>query len=92
VSGIGPIKRPEITKAPQYGWHALTDIRHREVCFDAEAGYVETPVFDRSDLVSGSRLSGPAIIEEFGSTVPVHPGFEVRVDDYLNLIVTREDR
>ena len=28
------------------------------------------------------------IVEEFGSTVPIHPGFEVRVDEYLNLIVT----
>ena len=25
---------------------------------------------------------GPAIVEEFGSTVPVHPGFAVRVDAY----------
>ena len=39
--------------------------------------------------VVGQVVPGPAIIEEFGSTVPVHPGFEVRVDDYLNLIVTR---
>ncbi len=29
------------------------------------------------------------IVEEFGSTVPIHPGFQVRVDEYLNLIVTR---
>ena len=36
-------------------------------------------------------LDGPVIIEEFGSTVPVHPGFTVRVDDYLNLIVTRSE-
>ena len=34
-------------------------------------------------------VSGPVIIEEFGSTVPVHPGFQVRVDEFLNLIVTR---
>ena len=37
-------------------------------------------------------MSGPVIIEEFGSTVPVHPGFQVRVDEFLNLIVTRERR
>ena len=33
--------------------------------------------------------TGPAIIEEFGSTVPLHPGFTARIDDYLNIIVTR---
>ncbi len=31
------------------------------------------------------------IIEEFGSTVPVHPGFTARVDDYANIIVTRSE-
>ena len=38
----------------------------------------------------GTRLAGPTIIEEFGSTVPVHPGFVVRIDEYRNIIVTRE--
>ena len=33
----------------------------------------------------GRRSTGPAIIEEFGSTVPLHPGFTARVDDYRNL-------
>jgi N-methylhydantoinase A len=61
----------------------------RPVCFDAEAGYVETPVVPRADLAPGTSLDGPVIVEEFGSTVPIHPGFEVRVDQYLNLIVTR---
>ena len=34
-------------------------------------------------------LQGPAVIEEFGSTVPVHPGFDVRVDAWGNLVITR---
>ena len=37
----------------------------------------------------GTTVTGPAIIEEYGSTVPLHPGFTARVDDYRNLIVTR---
>ena len=32
----------------------------------------------------------PPIIEEFGSTVPVHPGFAVRVDQIGNLVITKE--
>jgi N-methylhydantoinase A len=31
------------------------------------------------------------VIEEFGSTVPIHPGFVGRVDEFRNLVVTRED-
>jgi N-methylhydantoinase A len=93
VSGIGPIKRPEIKRSPVVEEVALQPSRnHRQVCFEADHGFVTTPLYARSDLPPGATVAGPAIIEEFGSTVPVHPGFTVRVDDYLNLIVTREDR
>ncbi len=89
VSGIGPIRHPEIKRrsGPE---HAQVEPRSlRPVCFDADEGYVETPVVRREDLVPGLVLPGPVIIEEFGSTVPVHPGFVGRVDEYLNIIVTR---
>ena len=89
VSGIGPITRPEIRRLDPPGWWALADPPHRDVCFDAEVGYRPTPVVQRSDLPAGAGLSGPVVIEEFGSTIPVHPGFEVRVDDYANLVITR---
>jgi len=95
VSGIGPITRPEIRSSEGLvtgaGAPSSTSGAARPVCFDAEAGYVETPVVSRVDLAPGSSISGPVIVEEFGSTVPIHPGFAVRVDDYLNLIVTRSE-
>ena len=62
----------------------------RAVFFDEDSGRVETPVYWRLDLAPGTTFTGPAIVEEFGSTVPIHPGFAVRVDEYRNLIVTRE--
>ena len=37
---------------------------------------------------AGDVVEGPAVIEEFGSTVPVPPGFTVRVDAYGNLVIT----
>ena len=62
----------------------------RPVCFDPAEGYVETGVYWRPDLRAGDEVSGPVIVEEFGSTVPVHPGFTVRVDAYGNLVITKE--
>jgi N-methylhydantoinase A len=59
------------------------------VCFDDWLG---TPIYSRSDLAAGDEFTGPAIVEEFGSTTPVHPGFRVRVDAYGNLVVTRPGR
>jgi N-methylhydantoinase A len=96
VSGIGPITRPEIRRAPPVepvetagGNEGLDqgDRRSRPVCFDADEGYVDTPVWWRTDLAPGTTVHGPAIIEEYGSTVPVHPGFTATVDDFGNLLV-----
>ena len=90
VTGIGPITRPELARHEPPGWWAMTDVPHRPVCFDAEVGEHPTRIVQRSDLVAGARLTGPVVIEEFGSTIPVHPGFDVTVDEYLNLVITKE--
>ncbi|HHU11574.1 MAG TPA: hydantoinase/oxoprolinase family protein [Intrasporangiaceae bacterium] len=92
VTGIGPITRPEIMPLPA-GAGDLDDravTATREVCFDAADGYVPTKVYARERLGAGDTFSGPAIIEEFGSTVPIHPGFDVRVDDWGNLVFLKE--
>jgi N-methylhydantoinase A len=94
VTGIGPITRPEINEiaAPAGQSDSVDRARTgtRPVCFDPAEGYVETGVYWRPDLRAGDEVSGPVIVEEFGSTVPVHPGFTVRVDAYGNLVITKE--
>jgi N-methylhydantoinase A len=89
VSGIGPIQRPEIRRHDFAGSTSPKPSGTRAACFDPGAGYVETPVYWRADLRPGQRVDGPAVVEEFGSTVPLHPGFSATVDPYLNLVVTR---
>jgi N-methylhydantoinase A len=96
VTGIGPITRPELQEVPErapeepVGDGLPAQRSRRPVCFDPDDGYVDTPVLWRPDLRAGDTFSGPAIVEEFGSTVPVHPGFGVRVDRWGNLVLTRE--
>lgn len=51
-------------------------------------GYVEVPVYDAERLRPGQRLSGPAIVEAVDTTAVVHPGQEVEVDPYLNLVIS----
>ena len=60
----------------------------RLVVFSRAAAAVTTPVYWRAELVAGDVVSGPAVIEEYGATVPVHPGFVARVDRFGNLLVT----
>ncbi|NPD05624.1 hydantoinase/oxoprolinase family protein [Nocardioides sp. zg-1308] len=92
VTGIGPITRPEIPMLDKADGEVLERAvrSRRQVCFDADEGYVDTPVIWRGDLGAGDAFSGPAVVEEFGSTIPVHPGFEVVVDDWANLVIRKE--
>ena len=43
-----------------------------------------------AELPPGAFFDGPAIVEEFGSTVPVHPGFVATVDRFGNLLLVKE--
>jgi N-methylhydantoinase A len=87
VSGIGPIRRPEIGRLDESAPGAPTG--RRAVCFDSDEEYVETALFWRRDLAPGQRVKGPAVVEEYGATVPIHPGFVADVDAYGNLVITR---
>lgn len=69
---------------------ALANVLHRSVVF--EGAPVTTAIYNRALLPPGARIWGPAIIEEYGSTVPVHPGFSASVDRMGNLVVEREER
>jgi len=91
VTGIGPIRRPELAKiAPARDSPGRARTGTRGVCFEPSDGYVDAGIYWRPHLCAGDELRGPVIVEEFGSTVPVHPGFTVRVDAYGNLVITKE--
>ncbi len=44
-------------------------------------------VYDRSRLVSGNRVSGPALVIDPESTTFLPPGYEAEVDGFLNLVI-----
>jgi N-methylhydantoinase A len=87
VTGIGPIERPPLIAVPAGGAAVVSGTR--AVCFDPADGYVSTPTYWRPDLGAGAVVTGPAVIEEYGATVPLHPGFTATVDRLGNLIVER---
>ena len=88
VSSIGPIRRPDIVRLePREGGTDRAVTGSRRVFFE---DWVDTPTYNRPDLAPGDVVAGPAVIEEFGSTVPVHPGFAATVDEFGNLLLTKE--
>jgi len=52
----------------------------------------DCPVWDRERLPEGARLSGPAIVEEFGATTVVPPGWRGAMDALGNIRFERETR
>jgi N-methylhydantoinase A len=86
VSGVGPIRKPEVRRVQRGDGAEAARLGTRMVYFD---DWAETPCFERSRLGAGDRVIGPAVVEEFSSTVPLHPGFAADVDDFGNLVIGR---
>jgi N-methylhydantoinase B len=88
VVGVGVTERPTPRAlASGDGDPARVRTGMRAVWFDGRA--VECALYDRGRLRPGDRLTGPAIVEEFGSTTVVFPGQRVEVDRFGNMILTR---
>ncbi|GII80626.1 5-oxoprolinase [Sphaerisporangium rufum] len=87
VSGIGPITRPAVPALPARDGGGPAPVGERRACF--EAGWVTAPVYRRADLRRGDLVAGPAVIEEYGSTLPLHPGFTAEADAHGNLVIRR---
>ena len=88
VVGVGVTGRPAPRAAAAGDGRAeRARTATRAVWFDGKA--VECAAYDRARLRSGDRLSGPAIVEEFGATTVVFPGQRIEVDGFGNLLLTR---
>jgi len=65
-------------------------VERRPVWFEGRAH--DCPVWDRDRLPEALELPGPAIVEEFGATTVVPPGWRGRLDGHGNLRFERESR
>jgi N-methylhydantoinase A len=82
LSAFGVIDKPKLATVPaDAGTQPVTT---RRVYFDG--AWHASPVWDRAALGLGVRLAGPAIVEEFGATTVVPPGWTGTVDEFGNLI------
>ena len=59
----------------------------REVYFEENGGFVETPVYDGALVQPGQLISGPAVIEEPDTAIVVYPGQEAMSDHYRTYVI-----
>jgi len=88
VTGVGPIRKPDITEAAHGDGAEAARTGSRPVYFDS---WAPTPIYARARLGADDVIDGPAVLEEFGSTVPLHPGFRAEVDRFGNLLISPLD-
>ena len=86
VAALGRMPRFALDRAPERG-SAKPENSRRLYLKDR---WHDAPVFRRAMLPEGSRVSGPAIIEQMDSTTVLLPTWEGIVDSAGNLLIRRE--
>jgi N-methylhydantoinase A len=79
-------KRPKL-KFPRKRAGKLPPARRRPVYLGKADKPVSCPVYAREALAAGSRVKGPALIEEHGTTTVLYPGDNCRVAPSGELII-----
>jgi N-methylhydantoinase A len=91
LTAYGLVPKPAAERHAAPG-AALEDalVERRPVWFEGRPQ--DCPVWDRERLPEAAQLHGPAIVEEFGATTVVPPGWRGAMDAHGNLRFEREAR
>ncbi|MDD9902198.1 MAG: hydantoinase/oxoprolinase family protein [Rhodospirillaceae bacterium] len=89
VVGQGIPDRPRVPDRLINEAAAGAKLPPRQAYFGPEAGWIETPVIRRADLVSAH--TGPCIVEEYDATCLVPPEATASLDSYGNIVIELKD-
>ncbi|MBR73165.1 MAG: 5-oxoprolinase [Rhodospirillaceae bacterium] len=87
VQAVGRAHRPEVSKINNTS--DKLEIDSLRQVFWRDHGWLECPIYKRADFPTGYKVEGPAIFEEYGSTVVVPQKWLVFKDEFGNLILER---
>ena len=90
LSAVGKTPKPAFIPATELNAAPGSPISTREVYF-GDAGWLDTPVFDRSRLPAGATFPGPAIIDQLDSTTVVPPRTTAEIDGWGNIRIHLHD-
>lgn len=95
--GIHLVARAEVGKlkmvpAPLGDSDATSAVKSQRRVDYALDGKHEATVYDGDKLKPGMSFSGPAIVEDAGATIVIHPGNAVCIDAYRNVHIELENQ
>ncbi|MCY4088000.1 MAG: hydantoinase/oxoprolinase family protein [Actinomycetia bacterium] len=90
VSGTGPLSFIDLSEEPvSPAAAAVAAAGRRAVYFGPEEGAHECALYERRALGTGCVIRGPAIVEQYDSTIVVPPWADAAVDGFRNLVIER---
>ena len=88
---LGVTQKPQLAQRPDaVNELAAAQKGSRKVHFSGSGEALDCPVYDRALLEPSHRFKGPAIVEEWTSTVLIRPGQSLHVDSFGNMILEEE--
>jgi len=85
MPGLEPTKIAAGSATPPEGSLKMTEDAWFEA--DGKPAKFQTKFYERTELLAGNHIPGPAIITQFDSTSVVPPGYTCDVDPHGNLII-----
>ena len=90
ITASGQRSKPALARCAVAGPNAAAPMSSRRVGFLHQGASLESAVFARSALGYGTKIGGPAVIEQYESTVVIPPGWAGEVDAWGNLLLRPE--
>ncbi|XRP97182.1 hydantoinase/oxoprolinase family protein [Methanocaldococcus sp. 16A] len=87
VTAIGVMLKPEI-KPEKVVEYIPKPEYHREVYFSD--GWMNSPIYARNKLKAGAKIEGPAVIEDYDTTIVIPPNYTAFVDGHFNIRIVRD--
>jgi N-methylhydantoinase A len=90
IQAVGEAQRPADIEARAVGAGGSPEPSSRRQVYWRDEGWVECDIYDRDSFGPEQRVTGPTVIEEYGSTVVVPANWSIRCDNYGNMIMEKQ--
>ena len=88
LTGVGVLSKPafrSVDKGTEDSRDAQVD--ERKVYFTNEEGFITCPVYARSELKENNKITGPALIDQYGTVTVLPPGWTATAHRFGHLIL-----
>jgi N-methylhydantoinase A len=91
VISVGAPAEGELAAVVETKTTVPTPKSHRPVFDPASGEFQDVPIYWRSDLAPGARISGPAVIAENDTSTVVSPAFDAHIDKFGYIALVRRE-